>query len=223
MLDGSDCTVEKYPNGNFVGPTIITNMTRDMTAYQEEIFGPVLCVINVDTLDEAIELINSNKYGNGTAIFTTNGATARKFTSEIDVGQVCSFRKEIQPQDIKLFRHFCRLLFEMFISVITHFIERYAAPVLFFERIPKDTNILTNFTRLTRLGFDLCDTMMLISGRRERAHPSAAAHDVLHGIPRILPRGRPLLRQAGHQLLHRDQGKIFSLNVVTFIQYLNSS
>merc|ERR1712045_887183 len=56
--------------------------------YQEEIFGPVLCVINVDTLDEAIELINSNKYGNGTAIFTTNGATARKFTSEIDVGQV---------------------------------------------------------------------------------------------------------------------------------------
>jgi len=88
MLDGSDCTVAKYPNGNFVGPTIITNMTRDMTAYKQEIFGPVLCVINVDTLDEAIELINANPYGNGTAIFTTNGATARKFTSEIDVGQV---------------------------------------------------------------------------------------------------------------------------------------
>ena len=59
-----------------------------MTAYKEEIFGPVLCVLSVETLDEAIELINENKYGNGTAIFTTNGATARKFTNDIDVGQI---------------------------------------------------------------------------------------------------------------------------------------
>merc|ERR1712072_593338 len=59
-----------------------------MEAYKTEIFGPVLCVISVDTLDEAIELINKNPYGNGTAIFTNNGATARKFTAEIDVGQV---------------------------------------------------------------------------------------------------------------------------------------
>jgi len=88
LLDGRDCKVEKYPNGNFCGPTIINNMTKDMKAYQEEIFGPVLCVVNVDTLDEAIDLINKNRYGNGTAIFTTNGATARKFTQEIDVGQV---------------------------------------------------------------------------------------------------------------------------------------
>jgi malonate-semialdehyde dehydrogenase (acetylating)/methylmalonate-semialdehyde dehydrogenase len=88
MLDGRDAKVAQYPNGNFVGPTIITDMTTDMTAYKEEIFGPVLCVVNVDTLDEAIELINKNPYGNGTAIFTTNGATARKFTQEIDVGQV---------------------------------------------------------------------------------------------------------------------------------------
>jgi len=59
-----------------------------MKCYKEEIFGPVLIVLNVDTLDEAIALINSNPYGNGTAIFTTNGATARKFTNQIDVGQV---------------------------------------------------------------------------------------------------------------------------------------
>jgi malonate-semialdehyde dehydrogenase (acetylating)/methylmalonate-semialdehyde dehydrogenase len=59
-----------------------------MSAYVNEIFGPVLCVITVDTLDEAIELINNNRYGNGTAIFTTNGATARKFCSEVDVGQI---------------------------------------------------------------------------------------------------------------------------------------
>jgi malonate-semialdehyde dehydrogenase (acetylating)/methylmalonate-semialdehyde dehydrogenase len=59
-----------------------------MKAYTEEIFGPVLCVVTVDTLDEAIELINSNRYGNGTAIFTNNGATARRFCNEIDVGQI---------------------------------------------------------------------------------------------------------------------------------------
>jgi malonate-semialdehyde dehydrogenase (acetylating)/methylmalonate-semialdehyde dehydrogenase len=59
-----------------------------MKCYKEEIFGPVLITLNVDTLDEAVELINKNPYGNGTAIFTTNGATARKFTNTIDVGQV---------------------------------------------------------------------------------------------------------------------------------------
>lgn len=59
-----------------------------MECYQEEIFGPVLLILSVDTLDDAIHMINDNMYGNGTAIFTTNGATARKFTQEIDVGQV---------------------------------------------------------------------------------------------------------------------------------------
>jgi len=88
FLDGRNPTVEKYPNGNFVGPTIITNMNESMKAYKEEIFGPVLCVINVDTMDEAIEFVNKNHYGNGTAIFTNNGATARKFTNEIEAGQV---------------------------------------------------------------------------------------------------------------------------------------
>ena len=88
LLDGRNPTVDKYPNGNFVGPTIITNMNTSMKAYKEEIFGPVLCVVNVDTMDEAIDLVNKNHYGNGTAIFTNNGATARKFTTEIEAGQV---------------------------------------------------------------------------------------------------------------------------------------
>merc|ERR1719278_252255 len=88
LLDGRKVTVPDYPNGNFVGPTIINNMNQSMEAYQKEIFGPVLCVLAVDTLEEAIELVNRNPYGNGTAIFTNNGATARKFVSEIDVGQV---------------------------------------------------------------------------------------------------------------------------------------
>ena len=59
-----------------------------MKCYKEEIFGPVLCSMEADTLDDAIKIINSNPYGNGTAIFTTNGATARKFTDQIDVGNV---------------------------------------------------------------------------------------------------------------------------------------
>lgn len=88
LLDGRDLSVPEYPNGNFVGPTVIANMNTTMDAYKQEIFGPVLCVLYVDTLEEAVEIINKNPYGNGTAIFTKNGATARKFTAEIDVGQI---------------------------------------------------------------------------------------------------------------------------------------
>lgn len=65
-----------------------------MTCYKEEIFGPVLVVLEADSLDQAISIINRNPYGNGTAIFTSNGATARKYTHEVDVGQVGDyFRK----------------------------------------------------------------------------------------------------------------------------------
>lgn len=89
LLDGRNVQVEKkYENGNFVGPTVIGDVKTNMTCYKEEIFGPALVTMEVNNLDEAINLINSNPYGNGTALFTTNGATARKFTNEIDVGQV---------------------------------------------------------------------------------------------------------------------------------------
>ena len=77
-----------YENGNFCGPTILGDVKPGMTCYKEEIFGPALVTMKVNSLDEAIELINNNPYGNGTALFTTNGATARKFTNEIDVGQI---------------------------------------------------------------------------------------------------------------------------------------
>jgi len=88
LLDGRNIKVSGYENGYFVGPTILSNVKPNMQCYKEEIFGPVLIILNADTLDEAIEMINNNPYGNGTAIFTTNGATARKFVNEIDVGQV---------------------------------------------------------------------------------------------------------------------------------------
>lgn len=88
LLDGRNTVVPGFEEGNFVGPTIITGAQPNMRCYQEEIFGPVLVTMEVDTLDEAIELINSNPWGNGTACFTTNGATARRFTHEIEAGQV---------------------------------------------------------------------------------------------------------------------------------------
>ncbi|MDF1780066.1 MAG: CoA-acylating methylmalonate-semialdehyde dehydrogenase [Alcanivoracaceae bacterium] len=87
-LDGSQCEVAGYPNGNWVGPTLFTGVTTDMTIYQEEIFGPVLCCMEVDSLDEAIALVNANPYGNGTSIFTASGAAARKYQHEVEVGQV---------------------------------------------------------------------------------------------------------------------------------------
>ncbi|KAL3872773.1 hypothetical protein ACJMK2_035974 [Sinanodonta woodiana] len=88
LLDGRGVAVKGYEKGNFVGPTVIHNVMPNMRCYKEEIFGPVLCSMEAETLDDAIKIINENPYGNGTAIFTTNGATARKFTMEIDVGQV---------------------------------------------------------------------------------------------------------------------------------------
>lgn len=88
LLDGRDLEVEGYPNGNWIGPTLFSDVTTDMDIYKTEIFGPVLCVINVDTMEEALELINNNPYGNGTSIFTSSGAAARKFQHDIKVGQV---------------------------------------------------------------------------------------------------------------------------------------
>ena len=87
-LDGRTVSVPGYEKGNFLGPTIFSNVTPDMTIYREEIFGPVLSVVRMDSLEDAIEFTNKNPYGNGTAIFTSSGAAARKFQNEIDVGQV---------------------------------------------------------------------------------------------------------------------------------------
>lgn len=88
ILDGRGIKVPNYPNGNFMAPTIITDVKPHMKCYKEEIFGPALVVLNVESLDDAIQMINNNPYGNGTAIFTNSGALARKFQHEVDVGQI---------------------------------------------------------------------------------------------------------------------------------------
>ncbi|HBB79335.1 MAG TPA: malonate-semialdehyde dehydrogenase, partial [Pseudomonas sp.] len=81
-LDGRKPQVAGYEEGNFIAPTIFSGVTAEMSIYREEIFGPVLCVMQVDSLDEAIALINANPNGNGTALFTRSGAAARHFQEE---------------------------------------------------------------------------------------------------------------------------------------------
>jgi malonate-semialdehyde dehydrogenase (acetylating)/methylmalonate-semialdehyde dehydrogenase len=87
-LDGRNPKVAGYEKGNFIAPTVFSGVKPQHEVYKQEIFGPVLVLVSVDTLDEAIDLINKNPYGNGTGIFTQSGAAARKFQNEIDVGQV---------------------------------------------------------------------------------------------------------------------------------------
>lgn len=88
VVDGSEASVKGYENGNWIGPTVFKDVTTDMEIYQQEIFGPVLCCMTVDTLEEAIALVNANPYGNGTSIFTASGAAARNYQSNVEVGQV---------------------------------------------------------------------------------------------------------------------------------------
>jgi malonate-semialdehyde dehydrogenase (acetylating)/methylmalonate-semialdehyde dehydrogenase len=86
--DGRDLVIAGLEGGFFVGPTVIDNVTTDMDVYRQEIFGPVLSVLRVETVDEAIALINANPYGNGTAIFTSNGEAARRFQRGVKVGMI---------------------------------------------------------------------------------------------------------------------------------------
>ena len=88
LLDGSQCTVAGYPDGNWVGPTLFRGVTAKMSLYREEIFGPVLVCMEVDSLEESIELVNASPYGNGTSLFTRSGGAARHFQHAVEVGQV---------------------------------------------------------------------------------------------------------------------------------------
>ena len=88
VLDGSDCVVTGFPNGNWVGPTLFADVQPDMSIYTDEIFGPVLVTTPAATLGDAIDLINANPFGNGVSIFTSSGGAARRFQHDVQVGQV---------------------------------------------------------------------------------------------------------------------------------------
>lgn len=88
VVDGRNPKVAGFENGYFVGATLIDHVTPEMTSYQAEIFGPVLQVVRVKTMQEAMQLINDHEYGNGTCIFTRDGEAARYFSDNIQVGMV---------------------------------------------------------------------------------------------------------------------------------------
>jgi malonate-semialdehyde dehydrogenase (acetylating)/methylmalonate-semialdehyde dehydrogenase len=87
-VDGRGLVVPGHEDGFFIGPSLLDHVTTSMDVYRDEVFGPVLAVLRTDTVDEAIALINSNPYGNGTAIFTSSGAAARQFQRGVRVGMI---------------------------------------------------------------------------------------------------------------------------------------
>jgi len=88
VVDGRGFKLQGYENGYFVGGTLFDDVTRDMTIYREEIFGPVLSVLRANTYADALELINAHEFGNGTAIFTRDGDAARSFADKVEAGMV---------------------------------------------------------------------------------------------------------------------------------------
>ncbi|MEU7184298.1 CoA-acylating methylmalonate-semialdehyde dehydrogenase [Streptomyces sp. NPDC045369] len=88
VVDGTDFTVAGHENGHWIGVSLLDNVTPEMDAYRDEIFGPVLSVVRVGTYDAAISLMNSSPWGNGTAIFTRDGGAARRFQLEVEAGMV---------------------------------------------------------------------------------------------------------------------------------------
>ncbi|TFV55882.1 CoA-acylating methylmalonate-semialdehyde dehydrogenase [Mycobacterium sp. PS03-16] len=88
VVDGRSVQADGGQDGFWLGPTLIDHVKPEMSVYTDEIFGPVLSVVRVETYDEALELINANPYGNGTAIFTNDGGAARRFQNEVEVGMV---------------------------------------------------------------------------------------------------------------------------------------
>lgn len=88
LVDGRGAEVAGHPDGFWVGATLFDHVTPDMQIYKDEIFGPVLCVVRAEDYEEALRLPSEHEYGNGVAIFTRDGDTARDFTSRVDVGMV---------------------------------------------------------------------------------------------------------------------------------------
>jgi malonate-semialdehyde dehydrogenase (acetylating)/methylmalonate-semialdehyde dehydrogenase len=89
VVDGRGVSGEGIaPDGAFLGPTILAEVTPDMAIAQEEVFGPVLCVIHAESLDQAIDIVNSSRFGNGTSIFTESGASVRRYRHEVEAGMI---------------------------------------------------------------------------------------------------------------------------------------
>ena len=88
LVDGRNAKIDGYENGNFIAPTIIEDIPLDGELAATEIFGPVLSLVHINTIDEAIRFINSGKYGNMACIFTSSGLNARRFRHEAEAGNI---------------------------------------------------------------------------------------------------------------------------------------
>jgi malonate-semialdehyde dehydrogenase (acetylating)/methylmalonate-semialdehyde dehydrogenase len=88
VVDGRGLKLQGYENGNFIGGTLFDDVTPEMKIYKEEIFGPVLAVVRADTFDAALDLVNTHEFGNGTAIFTRDGDSARTFATKVQAGMI---------------------------------------------------------------------------------------------------------------------------------------
>jgi malonate-semialdehyde dehydrogenase (acetylating) / methylmalonate-semialdehyde dehydrogenase len=88
VVDGRGAHDDTHPDGSFVGPTILDEVTPEMDIAQEEVFGPVLTIVRADSLDEATDIINRSRFGNGTSIFTENGVVVRRFRHEVQAGMI---------------------------------------------------------------------------------------------------------------------------------------
>ncbi len=88
ILDGRDIKIQGYENGYFVGPTLFDHVSKDMKIYKEEIFGPVLSVVRVNSYEEALKLVNEHQFGNGTSIYTSDGEISRHFSTSCEIGMV---------------------------------------------------------------------------------------------------------------------------------------
>lgn len=88
VLDGRDLVIESHEGGHFVGPTIVSHVPLESRLYSEEVFGPVLTIVEADSYEQAIDIVNAQEFGNGAAIFTNDGGVARKFQMEVEAGMV---------------------------------------------------------------------------------------------------------------------------------------
>ncbi len=138
LVDGRNATVKGYEGGNFLRPTILDNVAPGGTIFKTEIFGPVLGLIYADTLDEAINTINSSNYGNMGCIFTNNGASARKFRYEVQAGNIGVNIGVAAPVAFFPFSGWKDSFFGTLHAQARHSMEFYTQTKVVVERWPKE-------------------------------------------------------------------------------------
>jgi malonate-semialdehyde dehydrogenase (acetylating)/methylmalonate-semialdehyde dehydrogenase len=138
LLDGRDIKVPGFEKGNYIGPTILGNVNPGSDIYNTEVFGPVLCIVNVKTLDEAITLINKSRYGNSACIFTSSGAASRKFRHDTLAGNIGINIGIAAPMAFFPFSGWKNSFFGDLHGQGKHAIEFFTQTKVIIERWPKD-------------------------------------------------------------------------------------